>query len=416
MKILDLAVKDLKRATRNLFLLGMAVAAPLLICTLMYFPLRRQQVEAVPAPVNVGVVNEDVPPSGAAPDESLGGAVEAMLDGDEVRSWISVTRLASPEAAEAALEAKRIGVAVLIPAGFTADFLGSQPSEPVTILRDPTLIVGPEAVRDMVRSLLDGVISGRVAHETLSAYIPSARLSEVVARYVGWYAELQRGLAYGSQTSALVVAQPGAPGNGSVEPVGTMMSVMMVGQIAFFAIHTGAYFMISLLQEDEQGTLARLFTTPTSRTVILGGKFVAVTLTVLLQGLVLLAAGRLLFGVDWGQPLPVAIALASQVIVASGLGVPLISLVRTTAQAGVVLGGVLTALGMLGGLFTANLTMPAGFRALAQFIPQGRVIALWRAVISGAATGEVIGQALVTAALGAVLFAAGAVIFRRRYS
>jgi ABC-2 type transport system permease protein len=81
------------------------------------------------------------------------------------------------------------------------------------------------------------------------------------------------------------------------------MGLTMTGQMIFFAFFTGAYSMMSILREDEEGTLSRLFTTPTDRTQILAGKFVAVFITVILQGLVLMAAGHFAFGVEWGNPL-----------------------------------------------------------------------------------------------------------------
>ena len=49
------------------------------------------------------------------------------------------------------------------------------------------------------------------------------------------------------------------------------------------------------------GTLPRLFTTPTTQSTILGGKFLAVGLTVVVQMTVLIILGRLIFGIHWGD-------------------------------------------------------------------------------------------------------------------
>ena len=64
--------------------------------------------------------------------------------------------------------------------------------------------------------------------------------------------------------------------------------------------------MMSILQEDEEGTLARIFSTPTGRTSILAGKFLAVVLMVTVQGVVMILAGIVLFKVNWGNPLACA--------------------------------------------------------------------------------------------------------------
>ena len=175
--------------------------------------------------------------------------------------------------------------------------------------------------------------------------------------------------------------------------------------------------MMSIIQELEEGTLARLFTTPTDRTSILMGKFTAVFITVILQGLVLMIAGHYAFNIHWGQPIGVAMALTGQVFAATGLGVLLISFVKTTRQGGPVLGGGLTALGMLGGLFTANIpNMPDAFAAMANFTPQGWVIKIWKLVMDGLPAEEILAPFGVLVVMGVLMFAIGATMFRRRFA
>ncbi len=58
---------------------------------------------------------------------------------------------------------------------------------------------------------------------------------------------------------------PGAPDAQPETPMKKIISVIMAGQMIFFAFYTGAYSMTSILKEEEEGTLARLFTTPTDR-------------------------------------------------------------------------------------------------------------------------------------------------------
>jgi ABC-2 type transport system permease protein len=175
---------------------------------------------------------------------------------------------------------------------------------------------------------------------------------------------------------------------------------------------------MSILREDEEGTLARLFATPTGRTNILAGKFLAVFLTVILQGVVLMTAGHYAFGIIWGGTVSVALALAGQVVAASGLGVLLISFVKNTKQGGPVLGGGLTTLGMLGGLFTANIPggMPAAFAMLGNFTPQGWVLKAWKLSLAGSAPLDLLLPFAVILAMGVAMFAVGAMMFKRRYS
>ena len=50
----------------------------------------------------------------------------------------------------------------------------------------------------------------------------------------------------------------------------------MGGMTIFYAFFTGTSTAQTILREDEDGTLPRLFTTPTTQATILGGKFLAV--------------------------------------------------------------------------------------------------------------------------------------------
>ena len=194
------------------------------------------------------------------------------------------------------------------------------------------------------------------------------------------------------------------------------LSLAMVGQMVFFSFFTGAYAMMSILRENEDGTLQRLFTTPAGRTTILAGKFLAVFLTVALQTSVLLLVGRFLFNIRWGDPLGLIQAAAAQVIAATGLGVLIISFVRTSSQGGPVLGGALTFLGMLGGLFTSNIEMPAGFTSLDRFTPQGWVMANWKELLAGSPAAALAPSFLVCVGLGLLFFGAGSFFFHRRYA
>jgi ABC-2 type transport system permease protein len=194
------------------------------------------------------------------------------------------------------------------------------------------------------------------------------------------------------------------------------MGLVMAGQLIFFSFFTGSYAMMSILQEAEEGTLARLFTTPTNRTVILFGKFLAVFLTVMFQGIVLLIAGRLIYGIHWGEPATVTLALVGQMVASVGLAVLLVSFIKTSKQAGPIFGGALTGLGMLSGLFTTNIAMPDSFNAIGNFTPQGWVLKAWKLSLSGQPANEMILPFLVLVAMGIAMFAIGALMFRKRYA
>ena len=77
-------------------------------------------------------------------------------------------------------------------------------------------------------------------------------------------------------------------------PDPNVASQVLVGMMIFFMFFGGATAARSILDEHRHGTLFRLFTTPTRRSVVLGGKYVGVFVVVLVQSVVLLLVGRLL--------------------------------------------------------------------------------------------------------------------------
>ena len=426
MKILDIALKDLTRSFRSAFAIGMMVIAPLLLTGLIYFAFGSMSGGDVSmTAIKVGVVNADQLPDDSVLDAPIGDNIRSMFFDESVESWITASDYPDEPSARAAVDAQETGVAVIIPQNFTERYLSGEQDVQVLILSDPTLSIGPAVVQDMVTMMVDGVAGGGIAIQTIierqqanGLQHDPAQIPSWVEHYGNWYREFQRDLFHRPDRAALVLAAPSAGETDSADPLQQMMGLTMTGQMIFFAFFTGAYSMMSILREDEEGTLSRLFTTPTSRTNILVGKFIAVFITVILQGLVLMIAGRYAFGVQWGDPVSVGLALTGQVVAAAGLGVLLISFVKTTKQGGPVLGGGLTALGMLGGLFTANIPggMPEAFKVLANFTPQGWVLKGWNIVLSGQSITDLFLPFSVVLAMGFVMFATGAMMFKRRYA
>jgi len=424
MKIIDIAFKDLLRSLRSMFLIGMTLLAPLLVTGLIFFAFgglsSGEGSTDLPA-VTVGIVNLDQAPAGAP--VAVGDSLYGMFTDPSVASWLTAVEFSDQATARAALDRQEIGAAVIVPENFSASILSGKTSQPIRVLQDPTLTIGPMVVQNMVTSFLDGITGGSVAiqvvmerQSTKGLALEVSGINGLITRYQEWYTAFQRALFHDPSQAALMVRAPAT--EGTSQSSGTQIfSLVMAGQMIFFAFYTGSYAMMSILTEQEEGTLPRLFTTPTDRSVILAGKFLAVLVTVFFQGCVLLIAGRLAFSANWGQPASMLLALLGQVIGATGLGVFLISLVKTSKQAGPILGGGLSAIGMLSGLFTVAVpNVPAFFNTLSLFTPQGWVLRGWKLAINGSSVSELLLPLAVTIGMGLVMFVIGAVLFRRRFA
>jgi len=423
-----IAGKDLRGSIRSRFFIGVAIFVPLLVTALFFFAFggRVRETGKGPgtAPVRTVVVNED---EGSL---RLGRAVVNLLTGPQLREVMYSTEVADTGLARFALSRRRADVAVIIPAGFSAALTDSASRAEVVLLSDPVKTIGPAIVQAVMQRLLDGFSGSKILLNTYRSAAGSGdksaeRLRRTRRGSVPASADDRQAIARLMQQYQ-VMAQSGAaslsvraPGGG--EDVSAMFRRMMAsifaGLMVFFAFYTGAYTALSLVREHEDGTLARLFTTPVGRGRILGGKMLSVVATVTVQATVLVVASTLLFGLRWGETGSSLLALAGTVVASSGFGVMLASFIKTTRQGGPVLGGGLSVAGMLGGLFTQAVpNMPAAFNRIALALPQGWVIRGWNLALAGRPAPDMLLSFGVMLAWGVVCFAVGTMVFRRRFA
>ena len=423
MKIIDIALKDLAQSFRSTFALGMMFAVPLLITGLIYFAFGGLSAGVgrfnLPT-LRVAVVNLDQPHQDLL---QLGKTIPDFLRDPAMPGWLQVSEITDEAHARAALNAREIDVALIVPANLSDAALSPTERATITILHDPTLTIGPAFVQDVMGVFLDGVTSGKIALQVVSDQMaatgkklePTAQAA-MFQDYSAWYAEMQRNLRH-STNPLLAVQAPAASANQvKRDPIADMMGRLMAGMMIMFVFFTGANTAQTILREDEEGTLARLFTTPTSRTTVLAGKFASVFVTITVQVIVLMVVSALLFKIDWGQPATVFLVAIGLLVAAAGFGVMLVSFIKTTRQAGPVVGGVLSTTGMLGGLFTTAVAMPAAFDTLTLAMPQGWALRGWKLALDGAGAGDVVSPVLVMLAMGIVFFAIGVFNFRKRFA
>lgn len=422
MKLLQIALKDLRSTFQNAFSLVMMFGAPLLITGLLYFAFGGLAggAEGFSLPVTKVVVANLDKPGPQAGGFAAGETLVEFLQSEELAGMLEIT-LANDEAgARAAVEGQKAGVAIIIPPDFTAATFAPERQATIILYQDPTLSIGPRIVKDLASHFLDGFsgakIAAYVAADQLAAHGgagDAALAGETAQAYVAWLNESGHGSA---DVPRLAISSPaGQPQAAEAEAV--PMGPIMAGMIVFFVFFMGANGAESLIREDEAGTLARLFTTPTSQATILAGKFLGVTVTLSIQVALLLLASALLFGIHWGQTATLALVSLGLVAAAAGFGVLLMSFIKNSRQTGPVMGGVLTLTGMLGGLFTNGIPdMPAAFDTFTLATPQGWAMQAWKLALAGAGPLEVIAPALVMAGMGIAFLAAGVALFRKRFA
>jgi len=139
-------------------------------------------------------------------------------------------------------------------------------------------------------------------------------------------------------------------GQASNEQLSTK-GTLVAGQTGLFLLFTVGFGVLALLAEREQGTMARLQSMPMRRSTVVLAKSLTGFLLGVFATSFLLTVGSLLFGVDFGDVLAVAVLIVTAVAAATSLTFIVARVARTADQANVMQSIVAVVLGMAGGAF-----------------------------------------------------------------
>ncbi len=155
---------------------------------------------------------------------------------------------------------------------------------------------------------------------------------------------------------------------------------------AFFLVLNVGWVFVS---ERRQGTLKRLRAAPVTRGQILLGKLIPCYALSLGQGIFLLAAGRLLFGMRWGPPewawyeqvAWLAPVVCSTSLAAMGLALLVAAISRTEMQVALYGAVPVLVLALIGGCVLPREMMPESTQDLSLLTPQGWSLNAYRELL-----------------------------------
>jgi ABC-2 type transport system permease protein len=132
-----------------------------------------------------------------------------------------------------------------------------------------------------------------------------------------------------------------------------------------------------MIQSRQLRVTQRMFSTPTSTRAILGGEALARFAIAGLQAIFIFAAGLLLFGVEWGQPLGAAALIFVWVLVGTSVGMLFGTIFSTPEQAGAIgpMAGI--AMGMLGGCMWPLEIVPETMQRVGHVFPHAWAMDAW---------------------------------------
>jgi ABC-2 type transport system permease protein len=412
MKILAIAWKDLRSTFRNVPALVMMLAAPLALAALLGFAFGGGGGFDIAA-TKVVVANLDK--GGAEAGQNAGAAIQSILTSKDLKDVLETTTKTSAAAARQAVDDGKAAVAVIVPEDFSAVVYGSDPAatSQVELYENPTSEIGGSIVEGVVGQVLADFNGARAAAAGAVALRSDAAGDPPAAQVAGTAAE--QFTHSGGVSAGLQISQR-SPQAGATEKEVSVTGAILSGMMIFFMFFGAANVARTILTEDRDGTMPRLFTTPTRHGVIIAGKFVSVFVTVLVQAIVLLIAGRLIFGIQWGRLDAVVLLTVVAAGVAGGLALLVISFAKTPAQAGAIGSGVYLVLALLGGNFTGTAQTSGVYGVVQKFTPNGWLIEGWDTTMRGGGAMDIRWQVLVPLGFAVAFFFFAVLKMRRRFA
>ncbi|GKV57836.1 putative transport permease YfiN [Sporosarcina sp. NCCP-2222] len=191
------------------------------------------------------------------------------------------------------------------------------------------------------------------------------------------------------------------------------MSYSSAGFSIMFVMIVMLFTTGTLIEARNMGIWSRLLTTPATRIQLTLGYVLSFFIIGFVQFTLLIVLTSLLFGVQWGDPLGLAILVTVLLFSVVGLGMAIATLVKTSEQQSAVGMLLIISTSMLGGVYWPLDIVPEFMQKIANFVPQSWAIEGFKSLVDGAALGDIMTPILVLMGFAIVFLSIG--ISRVRY-
>jgi len=311
MKFHIIAAKDLKIVLRDRNALIMMFLVPMMIISVAGMALGGQYQQDMQ--IKVLIVDLDN-------DEVSRGLVEFLEEID----ILDVDMESNEFAARDRVKNQEYGRLIIIPMGFTESVMTGQDTG-LLIIVDPTEESDNTVLEKIVEGYASRISTNVVVVKTVSAYGIPAHTEEQILEIIDIAGQFVH------PPPVDVTIENTASDLVEFSPFTQYVPGFAVMFLMFTTVQMGS---ISLIKEQEAGTLRRLITAPISKAEIIGGKIASTFVRGFVQLSVLIYFGHVAFDLDLGSDILALFVLIAAVTLAStGLGVLVAVLVKTVDQA-----------------------------------------------------------------------------------
>jgi ABC-2 type transport system permease protein len=280
--------------------------------------------------------------------------VRQVLDPLRRSGLIAVDAEPSTAAASALVAKGMLNAVITVPAGFTQAVEADRPAS-LRVIGSAAAPLTASIARSIAAAYASDLNRVRLSVAAVTANSPGISRAQT----------LRLASRAAAEASPLAVRDVSA----STKELDTK-SFFAAGMAVFFLFFTVQFGVTSLLEERNDGTLARLLAAPIQRWSILGGKLLTSFVLGIVSMTVLVIATSLLFGASWGNPVGVVILIAAATLAATGIMAFIATFAKNAEQAGNWQAVVAVILGLLGGTFFPVSQAPGILSRLTFVAPQ----------------------------------------------
>lgn len=386
-----IAGKDLRLRVRDRSAFIIGILAPLVLSYIFYLVFGPAAAGPGGLGLEYGMVDED----GSEISRSLTGA----LEGAETEEVLELTIYEDRSVADSTLAKGEIDAFFLVPDGLERGVASNQETT-IEVFGDVDAPTSTQIAASFAERFSSSVAASQLAVATTATL-------EGVHPTPDFLGSLSRDPATASMVFTTVdetaaTKQLDAP------------TYFAAGMAVFFLFFTVQFGVTGLLEEERDGTLARLMTAPIARVSVIAGKGILAFALGVISMTVLAVMTTLLMDADWGSPVGVAILVAAGVLAAVGIMGLVASMARTPEGAGNLGSIIAVILGMLGGTFFPVASSGGILSALTYLTPHAWFMLGLAELGSDAAWTEALPAAGAMMVFALVTGAAGYFLLRRR--
>lgn len=347
-KILTIGLKDLQLLFRDRSALLLMLLAPFLLTLGFGFVSGAFEGDSADdqgiSDIPVALINHD--------QGELGSLLHDLFQSDDLNGLVALHPTVDEATARGLVDNNELAAVIIIPAGFSAGLIPdattgeAATAEPLELYRSPNRPISASVIDAITSNFVDqveaNVAATQIVIDTLIAQGTPERIGTSLAN-------LQASQEATNGAASLITLRQTV---GEKESTGlNLFAFLAPGMALMFLMYTVTLGGRSILLEKQEGTMARMRTTPTSMAEILGGKIVGVFLSGTAQVTILIVASGLLLGVSWGSGVAIALLIVSAAIAATGWGILLASTLKTPAQVASVGSAIMVLFSAISGTF-----------------------------------------------------------------